>query len=166
VVWKAQDAKEVLTLEAIVQELRLRTPLDAVWQAWTESEQIVRWFSPQARIEAREGGAFELYFDPANHDHMSTKGCIITQFEPMKRLGFTWKGPDPFAGLMNDPIATRVLVTFQEEAGETVIRLEHVGWGEGEAWARARQWHEEAWKQVLSSLKSTLESGQGEVCCQ
>lgn len=149
-------------MEDLRTEISIRAPVEQIWSAWTSSKLITSWFAPKASIDPRPGGYFELYFDPANLDHECTKGCVFTTVEPKKRLGFTWKGPDQFARLMNDPSKlTSVLVIFHDEDGTTRIVLEHTGWGEGEEWAEARSWHERAWKEALGSLKSELEHHAG-----
>ncbi|WP_126425207.1 SRPBCC family protein [Brevibacillus marinus] len=153
-------------METLQFEIDVASKKELVWRAWTQTERITKWFAPAAHIDARPGGAFELFFDPVNRDHMCTKGCTFTLLEPMERLGFTWKGPDEFAEVMNkDESLTYVLVTLSEENGATKVVVEHSGWGEGSEWENARNWHEIAWKQVLGSLKSALESGEGELCC-
>ncbi len=137
--------------------VKLNTNPREVWRAWTETEKIINWFSPEANIEPRSGGAYELYFDPKDHDHMSTKGCTITEFKPMDRLGFSWKGPDQYRELMNEPDPlTHVEVEFKDEDGATQLTLEHGGWGDGEEWVEAREWHRRAWKGVLDQLESFL----------
>jgi uncharacterized protein YndB with AHSA1/START domain len=61
---------------------------------------------------------------------------------------------------------TEVHVRFMQAGDKTTnVSIEHTGWGTGEEWDKAFQWHEMAWTQVLNSLKSALESGQGELCC-
>ena len=138
----------------------IAAPVDQVWEAWTKGEHTTAWFAPEARVEARVGGPFELFFEPPDRDHQCTKGCVFTRVEPKRRLGFTWKGPDQFAGLMNDPATlTSVSVTFRDENGTTRVSLEHDGWGTGEEWTQARAWHQAAWQQALGRLKSFLESG-------
>ena len=147
-------------MEPIQIEITVNAPRDTIWRAWTESDQIATWFSPDASVEARPGGKFELYFGPSNHDHECTKGCVFTLVEQLKNLGFTWKGPDQFADLMNEPIpSTSVLVSFFQEDGFTRVVVEHSGWGQGKEWEEARVWHEKAWLDVLGRLKSALESG-------
>jgi uncharacterized protein YndB with AHSA1/START domain len=147
-------------------EASIDAPLDLVWRAWTETERITEWFAPAANIVAEDGGAFELFFDPADHTHMSTIGCVVTAIEPMERLAFTWKGPDQFTQLMNEPLpATSVDVKFQEEGDRTCVRIEHDGWGEGGMWVEARDWHLKAWEGVLQSLKSGFKTGEGLLCC-
>ena len=146
-------------MKPILMETRLEAPLDRVWLAWTGSEMVSRWFSPEANIEARVGGPFELFFDPEDHSHMSTIGCVVTSISEKEGLGFNWKGPDQFASLMNEPEpATSVEVRFRVEGDVTVVEVEHSGWGDGDDWRDARDWHEVAWRGVLESLKTTLES--------
>ncbi len=142
-------------VESLKFKLILRGAVDVVWDAWTKTEKITEWFSPEANIDARLGGGYELFFDPENHDHQSTKGCKITVFNPLKTLAFTWKGPDEFGDTMNNPgNLTSVSVDFVAIDDTTQVKVEHNGWGEGAEWAEARTWHNKAWEGVLSNLKS------------
>ena len=148
-----------MSLDDLMIETVVSAPIDRLWTAWTSSERIKEWFAPEANIDPRPGGYFELYFDPSDHGHMSTKGCVFTRIEPRSSLTFTWKGPDQFARLMNDPSRlTLVRVEFHEVSSLTRVIVNHSGWGEGEGWAEAREWHKNAWKDVLGKLKSVLES--------
>ncbi len=144
-------------METLRFEIQVDAPIEKVWHAWTDEDTITRWFPPEANIEPYLGGSYELFFDPRDHDRMSTKGCVITEFEPMDSLGFGWKGPDQFADLMNDPdCLTHVKVAFREDKGGTQIALTHGGWGEGDEWFEAREWHRRAWEGVLNQLGSFM----------
>ncbi|WP_223067536.1 SRPBCC family protein [Paenibacillus caui] len=57
-------------------------------------------------------------------------------------------------------------ITFQSLNGETKVTVKHEGWKGSEEWEQAKEWHVQAWEQVLSSLKSKLESGEGALCCK
>lgn len=139
---------------------------ELAWYAWTISDRVTKWFSPEANIDPRVGGAYELFFDPSNHDHMSTKGCKVIDLREKELLQFTWKGPDDFAPTMNrDDALTKVTVTFEAIGDATKVTVEHIGWGEGEEWEKARNWHKVAWTQVLDSLYQVFESGEGVLCC-
>ncbi|WP_422658027.1 hypothetical protein ACK8P5_20120 [Paenibacillus sp. EC2-1] len=46
------------------------------------------------------------------------------------------------------------------------ITLLHTGWKDSDDWLRAREWHVQAWEQMLGSLKSNIESGEGMLCCE
>ena len=144
-------------IEDIRVEVWVQAPIGEVWDSWTRSDRIT-WFSLEANIEARLGGAYELFWDPTNHDSMSTKGRRITAYEPKELLAFTWKGPDQFAHFMNTkPPKTEVMVSFEDRGDRTKLVIEHTGWGEGEEWVEARTWHVNAWKGVLDSLVSRYE---------
>jgi uncharacterized protein YndB with AHSA1/START domain len=154
-------------MESIREEVVVAASPDIVWHAWTISERVAVWFAPAANVEARVGGAYEVFFDPTNRNRMGTLGCKVTALEQQQRLEFQWKGPDQLAAIMNDESnLTVVRVTFTPEVEGTRVAIEHTGWGDGEEWAKARAWHVMAWKQVAGSLKSALESGQGDLCCQ
>jgi len=141
-------------VEDIKLELRVDATADKVWQAWTQADEVVKWFAPEAHIEPWQGGAYELFWDPGNHDSMSTKGCRVTEFEPLRLLAFTWKGPDQYASVMNQPDRlTKVEVSLREKCKKTRITVVHGGWGDGEEWAEARAWHVKAWDMVIRSLK-------------
>jgi uncharacterized protein YndB with AHSA1/START domain len=145
-------------MEALRTVVSVRAPIDAVWSAWTSSERITAWFAPEANITAIPGGPFELFFDPDDHNHECTRGCVFTLVEPMHRLTFTWKGPSQFEELMNKADSlTSVIVSFEEKGGATQVVLDHRGWGDGEGWAKAKEWHRKAWQEALESLKSELE---------
>lgn len=153
-------------MEAVRSQVLVAADQNLVWWAWTHADRITKWFAPVANIDARPGGAFELFFNPSDRVYDCTAGCTFTQVEPMSRLGFTWKAPKHLADLMNrEGSLTSAIVTFEPADGGTLVTVEHSGWGEGEAWAGARQWHVMAWSQVLSSLKKALESGEGDLCC-
>jgi len=153
-------------MKSIIQEVSIQSSKELVWYAWIIEDRVTKWFAPAAHVEGKLGGAFELFFVPDNPDIMGTKGCKFIQFEPMDRLAFTWKGPDDFAEIMNqEGSLTTVHVTFSENGASTQVTVEHAGWGDGPEWEKAKEWHVMAWKQVLGSLKSSIESGEGDLCC-
>jgi len=141
-------------------ELKFEEPLtktpEVLWQEWTDPRKITDWFSPEANIEPRLGGAYELFFDPSNHDSMSTKGCRITEFRPFSRLAFQWKGPDQYAHFMNDPPQTSVEVTLTPKGHGTELIIRHTGWKQSPEWMEAKEWHDKAWRGVLKNLRKHL----------
>ena len=145
-------------LKEVKLSLKVNAHPEDVWQAWTETTKVSQWFSPEANIEPRLGGAYELFWDPTNHESMSTKGCKIIKYEQGRLLTFTWKGPDQYADIMNHPSKlTRVEVSLQGCRDATEVTIVHDGWGEGEGWAEARAWHEKAWDGVAKSLQAQFE---------
>ncbi|OEH93790.1 SRPBCC family protein [Bacillus solimangrovi] len=148
-------------------DILIHAPIDVVWGAWMTSQNVAGWFAPEAVVEAREGGEFELYFVPGNKEGMNTKGCTIQKIVPNKKLEFNWKGPDQFETIMNNENElTTVNVTFIGDDERTKVSITHLNWGEGDLWKEAYNWHEMAWEGVLKSLKSFVESEKGDICCQ
>lgn len=145
--------------EPIVIEIEVGAPVDRVWQAWTESNDLAAWLTARANIRAEVGGQYELFWEPAHPERNSTLGCTIISMRVNEILGFTWKGPVPYADLMNsDPPPTSVTVMFRVTDPErTVIRIEHTGWGPGPRWGEARGWQDRAWRGALARLKELLE---------
>lgn len=154
--------------KAIINEVTINAPLNLVWYAWTIPERVSEWFAPQTVVELREGGAYELYFIPGNSTSMNTKGCKIIKLIKEKELHFTWKGPDQFEALMNnEDELTIVKVSFLSlNDNSTKVTIEHIGFKDNEDWIDAINWHQMAWSGVLDSLKSALEKGEGNLCCQ
>ncbi|MUK89819.1 SRPBCC domain-containing protein [Ornithinibacillus sp. L9] len=147
--------------------ITIQASIQLVWHAWTISERVSEWFAPKAEIDLRVGGAFELYFIPENTSTMNTKGCKIIRVLHEKELQFTWKGPDQFTNIMNqENELTIVHVNFHKIDQETTnVTINHSGFKEGNDWQEAMKWHQTAWTDVLSSLKSALEKGAGNLCC-
>lgn len=157
-----------ISTKGICKEITVDAPLNLVWHAWTISERVSEWFAPETVVEAKEGGAYELYFIPGNKTGMNTSGCKITKLAYEKELHFTWKGPDQFESLMNNENAlTIVQVSFESiNESSTKVTVEHIGFKDNEDWIEAINWHQMAWSGVLDSLKSALEKGEGNLCCQ
>ncbi|MCH1642860.1 SRPBCC domain-containing protein [Paenibacillus timonensis] len=157
-----------MSMEPIVKEIAIGADLELVWRAWLEERRITLWFAPLANVEPRVGGKFELFFDPSNPERMGTKGCTIRELEEQRLLVFEWKGPDDFAEWMNrEGELTVVRVEFAPAGpGKTNLKLTHSGWGTSPGWSEAKEWHVAAWNQVLGSLKSEIESGEGVLCCR
>lgn len=52
------------TERAIDKEVVVAAPVAAVWNAWTTSAGIQSFFAPEARVELRVDGPFEIYINP------------------------------------------------------------------------------------------------------
>jgi uncharacterized protein YndB with AHSA1/START domain len=144
---------------SIQKEIVIKSDLDSVWKSWTDSDRVAQWFAPAAEVESKIGGKYEVYFNPADKDTMSTKGCKVLKIVKSKLLAFDWKGPDQFAEIMNNPNELTVVeVSFTEQGENLLVLLKHSGWKDSDGWSAAKQWHVHAWDDVFSSLKSKIES--------
>lgn len=139
-------------------QILIARPVDKVFEAWVKPELLEQWLARKARVEPAAGGAYELFWDPANPGVNSTQGCTISSIVPNTELSFNWKGPEPYSEVMGD--GTRVFLRLEPQAGGTLLRFVHTGWGKGARWQEARLWQANAWKQAIENLKNFLESSE------
>ena len=140
-------------------DLKLKISVEDAWNLWTEPKRLVQWLTTEANVNPVLGGAYELFWDPTNHNDNSTLGCKITALVPYKLLAFEWRGPVLYADLMNvQPFPTWASVSFEAiEGDQTVIHFRHTGWGDNDRWNAARTWQTNAWAGAFKQLKALLE---------
>jgi uncharacterized protein YndB with AHSA1/START domain len=144
---------------AIDKHIEVSASLDEAWAAWTTREGIVSFFAPDAQVEARVGGPFQIYIDPGAAP--GAKGADDMRFlalQPKKMLSFDWNAPPhlPEARAQR----TFVVVRF-EPLGDKLTRvsLHHTGWGDGGQWDQAYSYFDRAWGGVLANLKKRFDQG-------
>ena len=144
---------------AIDKQIEVPASLAQAWDAWTTREGITSFFAPDAKVEARAGGAFEIYFDPAAAP--GSKGADGMQFmalQPKTMLSFTWNAPPHLPEARQQ--RTLVVVRFEPVGDKaTRVSLHHTGWGDGGAWDQAYTYFDRAWGRVLGNLKQRFEKG-------
>ena len=143
----------------IDKEARVKAPVDAVWQAWTTSEGIKTFFAPDARVEARVDGPFEIYFNPlAPPGQKGADNMRFLAIQDKKMITFTWNAPPH----LPEARAQRTYVTLRFKPisdSETLVTLRHGGWGEGGPWDQAYAYFDKAWGTVLANLQKRFAEG-------
>ena len=144
---------------AIEKDVVVRATLDEAWAAWTTREGITSFFAPDARIEPRVGGAFQIYIDPGAPPGM--KGADDMRFmalQPKKMLSFDWNAPPhlPEARGQRTFVVVRFAVVDDKS---TRVTLHHIGWGDGGEWDKTYAYFDRAWGGVLANLKKRFEQG-------
>ena len=147
--WVAATGPHVRSL---VKETIVNAPALEVWSAWTTKEGIGSWWGPpDARIELRVGGPFELLFLPdAPAGEQGSEGCRFLAYVPGEMLAFTWNAtPD-------HPLRSQhtwVVLTFTEQDDPTTrVRLVHTGFLQGPDWDTYMAYFNAAWTRVLERL--------------
>ena len=83
-------AKPSLTLKR-----RLNAPAEKVYAAWTNPEQIAKWFGPdagavtRAELDLRVGGRYVIVFHSADGEEHHVSGTY-REIVPNQKLVFTW----------------------------------------------------------------------------
>jgi uncharacterized protein YndB with AHSA1/START domain len=98
-------------------ERRLAHPVDTVWAALTEADQLAAWLGP-GTIEPRAGGMVSVRTGPADHPAAQRvmSGRILV-WDPPHVLEHEWRQP----GLA----CSVVRYELEADAGETILRLTH-----------------------------------------
>ena len=155
------------TEQAIVLERVLDAPREKVWQAWTDPEEIKKWWGPKEftapsiKSDFREGGTYHWAMQsPDGQVYWSTG--TFHEIVPQERLVVT----DSFAdeegnvvppshyGMEGDhPMEGRVVVTFEDADGKTKLTVRY----EGMAPRETRDLAEVGWNETLDKLAALVE---------
>ncbi|MGD0736444.1 MAG: SRPBCC domain-containing protein [Terracidiphilus sp.] len=136
----------------LVIEAEIPAPLHAVWQAFTTSEGLSTWLTPNAVVDLRPGGEWTAHFPGG-----STGGGTIVSFLPEKELVLDALAPDKFPHVRAD--RTRVVFKFESRGSSTVVRLTQTGWKTGAEWTSAYEYLLSGNAELLSALHSRFVDG-------
>lgn len=142
-------------IENLRKTVEVDAELDEVWRAWT-TEDGLKFISSQSNVELVPGGAYEWFLDlePDENGKRGGQGARLLAIVPHEMLVFSWTFPPAVASLRKAGAMTQVVVRFETASnGRTRVRLDAVGWQEGDDWAAGRQYFDNAWDIVLQRLK-------------
>lgn len=145
--------------KSIVKEQSVRADIDDVWNAWTTEEGVKTFFAPDAKVELRINGPYELYFDlDAVYGQRGGEGLKVLSYLPKRMLSFEWNAPPQFRDIRK--LRTWVVMEFQIiQQGQTHVTLTHCGWREGSDWDEVYRYFERAWDIVMDRFRSRFDTG-------
>jgi uncharacterized protein YndB with AHSA1/START domain len=145
--------------KAIDREVLVNAPVAKVWQAWTTTDGIKTFFAPDAHVELRVDGPFEIFFNPyAPPGQKGADGMRIIGFQNERMLSFTWNAPPDLPEARKQ--RTIVILRFEPQGdAQTRVILHHVGWGDGGEWDKAFAYFSNAWPHVLQNLQESFSKG-------
>jgi uncharacterized protein YndB with AHSA1/START domain len=131
----------------------LPAPREEVFAAFTDPEQLARWWGPEGfsvpslRFEPRLGESYRIEMQPPDGDPFSLTG-EFRRVEPPARLDYTfvWEDPDP------DDVETLVALSFRDLGDSTAVSLTQ---GPFETEAR-RALHRDGWRDCFERLERLL----------
>lgn len=144
----------------IVKEAVIAAPRAAVWRAWTTSDGAREFFAPDARIELRLGGPYEILFVPdAPEGQKGSEGCKVLAFLEGEMFSFDWNAP-PHLAFARSGQKTFVVVRLEDApGGGTRVRIDHAGWPDAPEWNAVFDYFDRAWSAVVSWLTERFEKG-------
>ena len=144
---------------ALDKEVVVNATLDQAWDAWTTRQGIVAFFAPDAKVEPRVGGAFQIYMDPlATPGNKGADEMRYLALQPKKMISFDWNAPPSLPEAREQ--RTFVVVRFEPVSDkQTKVMLHHTGWGDGGEWDKAYQYFDKAWGNVLANMQKRFDKG-------
>jgi uncharacterized protein YndB with AHSA1/START domain len=134
-------------------------PIGEVWKAWTTTEGVKSFFAPDAKIEARSGGPFEIYMNP--YAPAGLKGADDMRFLAVQEptmFSFTWNAPPSQPEIRAQRTVVIVRLRPVDEKS-TEVTIHHMGWGDGEKWDATYNYFDKAWPNVLANLQKRFAEG-------
>jgi uncharacterized protein YndB with AHSA1/START domain len=148
-------------LDAIVGEIDVSAPPERVFEALTDSSQLMRWFGSEScpakfwRMDARKGGTYGYAtkkgdFAVNGVDAFECHGEIL-EFDPPRLLVYTWIGN----WHLDKEKPTIVRWELTPTAAGTRVKMTHRGLASE---AASRDDYRGGWPGVLNSLKQFVEN--------
>ena len=142
--------------DAVVIERTFDTPLDLIWQMWTEPEHFKHWYGPKgftvpvAEMDLRVGGRHLFCMESPDGSMKMCSAGEYTEVIPNKRLAYTDSPADENGNVVSPsdmgmpegyPAMTEVTILFEEIDGRTKMVMTHAGVpadsGAGGGWEQA-----------------------------
>jgi uncharacterized protein YndB with AHSA1/START domain len=96
----------------VKREIELDAPLDEVWRALTDEEELSQWFANDVELDLEPGAEGVFRWDDGEERH-----AIIEEVDPERRFVFTWDGSRVVIELDETLNGTRVTVVESPAAG-------------------------------------------------
>jgi uncharacterized protein YndB with AHSA1/START domain len=139
-------------------------PRELVFKAWTDQEQVARWWSPKhftnpfCEVDARPGGAILIHMRAPDGAEFPMNGRFLEIVEP-ERLVFTSSALEEEEG--NPLLEVLTTVTFADQGGKTKLTMHALVTKAAPGSEGALAGMEEGWNQSLDKLEEFLDKGQG-----
>jgi uncharacterized protein YndB with AHSA1/START domain len=132
-------------------EILLSAPLEKVWKAWTQPDQIAKWFGSdpdgkvlKAILNVRPTGLFEITFMDSDQTEHTCFG-VYSAVREFTNLEFSWNWK-------SEPgVESFVTVELKEENNFTRMLFPHEHLGKG-----SLHNYEEGWKATFLKLEQSL----------
>jgi uncharacterized protein YndB with AHSA1/START domain len=138
----------VSEINAVVSEIRIAAPPEAVFPFFVDADKMVRWMGIRADLDPRPGGVYAVDINA----QALARGTYVEVVSP-SRVVFTfgWEGDANVP-----PGSSTVEVTLTPDGDGTHVRLVHRGLLTPEV----REQHSHGWQHYLSRLQVAAQGGE------
>jgi uncharacterized protein YndB with AHSA1/START domain len=146
-------------------------PLDRVWKAWTEPEQMAQWWGPKGftadvkTLDLKPGGLFHYRMESPQGQEMWGR-MVFREIVPKERLVLINSFSDETGGLTRHPLhegwplQMHTTITFAETDGKTTVTVEWVPYeasdAEREIFEKGRDSMQAGWTGTFEKLEAHL----------
>jgi len=162
------DIADAKTEDFVIRRI-IDAPVDLVWQAWTDPQQVKRWWgpkyytSPSCKIDLRVGGTYVFCMQAPGDQGggESYTAGVYTRIVPKELLEFTQSIADKDGnsidpaeiGMPPDfPKEMRTVVAFEAKGELTKLTITIQGWTAGQMFVFALA----GWHQQMDKLEESL----------
>jgi uncharacterized protein YndB with AHSA1/START domain len=146
----SQSAAHLGAAPSLTLKRRLNAPPERVYAAWTDPQNLIRWFGPamvkqgsvRADIDARVGGHYRISFDNDRGEHNEVAGTY-RELVPHGRIVFSW------AWHSTPERESLVTVVLKPDGAGTLLTLHHEQLFDD----ASRDAHEHGWTGTLDKLE-------------
>lgn len=103
----------------VVIERTYEAPLEKVWEATTNKDQMKHWYFEVSDFKAEVG--FEFQFYGGSEEKRYLHKCTVVEAEPLTKISYTWS----YDGYVGQSLVTFEL--FSEDRNKTRLKLTHSG---------------------------------------
>jgi uncharacterized protein YndB with AHSA1/START domain len=123
------------TASKLIISRTFNAPLDRVWKAWTEPEQMAQWWGPKGftadvkTLDLKPGGMFHYCIQSPQGQEMWGR-MLFREIAAQEKLEFINSFSDPDGGVTRHPLAPgwpllmHTVISFTEEDGKTTVTVE------------------------------------------
>ncbi len=147
------QAKSGTNERLLEREVEIPAPVETVWKALTDGQELQRWFPIKAGVKPGKGGFVMMSWGP----DMEAENPIEV-WEPNKHLRTVWHAPSPVDGTLT-PLAVDFFL--EGKGGSTALRVVHHGVGKEAAWDDMYKDFGNGWSAELRGLRHYLTHHRG-----
>ena len=138
--------------KALILEVLVPATTSEVWRAFSTSEGLSTWLTPNAVVDLQTGGEWTAHYPGGK-----TGGGNILTFIREKEMVLAAMAPEQFPTVRRE----RTTVKFQlvDEGKSTLVRLTQTGWKPGEEWDRAYDYLAKGNAELLEALRRRFIEG-------
>lgn len=149
-----QNLPSAAAKRAVEKVMEINAPIEAVWKALTEADELTRWFPLNAKATPGVGGKIFMSWGAPIEGESE-----ILIWEPNRRLKTTWPLADGHGTM--DGVVLTVDYLLEGRGGATTLRLVHSGFGQGADWDTQYDAVRQGWDFELRGMRHYLENHRG-----